>query len=289
MSDTVLALYVPVLHSGYINLFKKYKGSRLYLVANEIIRLFPKTAREIRAIAPDTMGSILRKSGYFSSVIIAGPDRFETVKAKIIIQSGDAIGEWLKAHYFARHNVKTESIFLRYDENVTKTVRQEIEFDGEISNEKFDRQIIEKLNAEKVKSGDYFLQVAAAIVLNGKIIVTGYNQRMPTAQAMLTVGDPRNFMAYGTDSHQRTVLHAEQRVLVDCARQGIKTEGKSLYVTTFPCPDCASCLAIAGIEKLYFEHGYSLFSAMETLSLYKVEVIKVGRNQMSPRRHHTAQ
>lgn len=274
----ILVLYVPALHQGYLELFAKYKTAEtLYILDQDVIDEFPLTAREIRSIPPPTMRDLLLKANYFPAVELANKKVLADLSAskQDIILSNDTMADWLQGQYFSKHKVKQESIFLRYDEKLIKKARQEVEYTGAISRKQFDRQVMGQLAKEKVRSGDYFLWLAAAIIKEGQILAIDHNHRMPTEQEMHLVGDPRNFIKYGTDSHQRTVLHAEQALIAECARKGIPTDGASLYATIFPCPDCSQLIAKAGIKKLYFQGGYSQLSSTDIFKLFEIEVIKV--------------
>jgi deoxycytidylate deaminase len=57
------------------------------------------------------------------------------------------------------------------------------------------------------------------------------------------------------DRHERPkkyayMEHAERDVILECARQGIKTEGLTLYVPWYACADCARAIIGAGISKV---------------------------------------
>lgn len=46
------------------------------------------------------------------------------------------------------------------------------------------------------------------------------------------------------------VVHAEMDALLSCSRSNISTQGATLFVTTFPCHNCAKHIISAGIEKV---------------------------------------
>jgi deoxycytidylate deaminase len=52
------------------------------------------------------------------------------------------------------------------------------------------------------------------------------------------------------------VVHAEMEALSACARIGSSTIGCSMYVTTFPCHNCAKHIVAAGIERVIFVEPY---------------------------------
>ena len=62
-----------------------------------------------------------------------------------------------------------------------------------------------------------------------------------------------------------TALHAEAGLIVEAAKKGISLEGATLYVTTFPCPNCAKLVAASGIKKLIYQDGYSVLDGEELL------------------------
>lgn len=49
--------------------------------------------------------------------------------------------------------------------------------------------------------------------------------------------------------------HAEQNLIAFAARHGIRTEGKSVYVTHSPCADCAKSIIQAGISCVIIGRG----------------------------------
>lgn len=279
----VIVAYVPALHRGYLQFFNQYKGRArtLYLLNEEVLADFPKSAREIRSIDAENMQRLLANGGFFEEVIIAGKkelsDLAKQKKLEIIVPN-ELICQEISKAYFAQSNVKFDQLFLRYDEATVAKARKEIPFTGKITARQFDRHVLDLIEEEKEKSSDHFLRLAAAIIVNKKIIAIRHNQRMPSPHDSWLTGDPRNFMEYGTNTHLRASLHAEQAVIAVCASEGIRTKDASLYVCTFPCPDCSQLIAACGFSKLYFKDGYSQLSASETLTHYGVEIFQITSN-----------
>ena len=54
----------------------------------------------------------------------------------------------------------------------------------------------------------------------------------------------------------RNATHAEANALAFAARQGISTDGATLYVTVSPCLDCSRLLIAAGIVTVIYEEEY---------------------------------
>lgn len=99
--------------------------------------------------------------------------------------------------------------------------------------------------------------VGAVIVRDGRCISWGFNGAPPgfphCSENNHGWGDTPN----AVDVHGcRNVTHAEANAVAFAARQGISTEGATLYVTLSPCEVCARLLVAAGIVKVVFTKQY---------------------------------
>ena len=52
-------------------------------------------------------------------------------------------------------------------------------------------------------------------------------------------------------------VHAEMAALVDAAKRGVAVRGCEMYVTTFPCHNCAKHIIAAGIKKVVYLEPYA--------------------------------
>lgn len=98
-----------------------------------------------------------------------------------------------------------------------------------------------------LRSKDPNTQVGAAIVNNRhRVIALGYNG-MPN-------GNDKDFPWQSTGEKHETkyayVVHAEVNAVLNTTQP---VKDSSLYVTLFPCPECAKFLIQAGIKKVYYE------------------------------------
>lgn len=59
------------------------------------------------------------------------------------------------------------------------------------------------------------------------------------------------------------MTHAEMAALADAARLGRSTQGATMYVTTFPCHNCAKHLVAAGISRIVYIEPYAKSKAFE--------------------------
>ena len=51
-------------------------------------------------------------------------------------------------------------------------------------------------------------------------------------------------------------VHAEMAALIDSARRGVAVQGLSMYVTTFPCHNCAKHIIAAGLKQVIYLEPY---------------------------------
>ncbi|MCI1894694.1 MAG: deaminase [Lactobacillus sp.] len=113
--------------------------------------------------------------------------------------------------------------------------------------------------------------VGALLVLDHRIIATGYNGSI--------AGDPHCDDAghLMRDGHCIRTLHAEMNAILQCAENGVSTRGAAVYVTFFPCLNCTKALIQAGIKQVYFGADYNNDPyAIELLQAHHVTVQQVS-------------
>ena len=72
-------------------------------------------------------------------------------------------------------------------------------------------------------------------------------------------------------------VHAEQNVISFCAKNGIPTDGTTLYVTVSPCKQCSKLIAQSGIKRVVYDEPYSDTSGIDFLKETGVEVERLAR------------
>ena len=110
-------------------------------------------------------------------------------------------------------------------------------------------------------------QVAAVIVLQRRIISTGYNGTPRGVKNCLDGGCPR--CAGATASGERLgdclCSHAEENAIVQAAYHGIAVHGGTLYSTISPCLLCAKMIINSGLVEVVYEHEYQFSRATRAL------------------------
>lgn len=94
------------------------------------------------------------------------------------------------------------------------------------------------------------LHVGCVIVSGGdqknRVVAAGYNGFLPGAPHTSRV----------REGHEQATVHAEQNAISDAARRGVSLEGATVYITHFPCINCAKILAAAGIRCIKYHRDY---------------------------------
>lgn len=114
--------------------------------------------------------------------------------------------------------------------------------------------------------------VGAVVVLNNRILVTGYNGSMAGMPHCEDVGCDI------VDNHCQNVLHAEVNAVAQAARNGIRLEGATCYCTLSPCWSCFKLLVNAGIKAIVYQEFYRddrIFAAAKQLGIELKGIVEV--------------
>ncbi len=92
--------------------------------------------------------------------------------------------------------------------------------------------------------------VGAVIERGRTILATGYNGSIAGLEHCDEVGHMME------DNHCVRTIHAEANAIIQAARNGVRIEGASIYVTASPCWQCFKMIANAGIRRIVFGEFY---------------------------------
>lgn len=128
--------------------------------------------------------------------------------------------------------------------------------------------------------------VGNVLVKDNRIIGTGYNGSV--------TGEPHCDDAGHqlVNGHCVRTIHSEMNSLIQCARNGVLTDNTEIYVTHFPCYNCAKALVQAGIKKVNYYFDYH--DSPLTIALFKdcgvpYEQIKIDRKYVEQLAHKLEQ
>jgi dCMP deaminase len=283
MSEVVVA-YIPVLHEGYVRFLESHGRDRpLFLIGPELYADYRPLAKDVRRIDAELVASAIAAWGICSEVSVfdeQGAMRLAQESPRITLPDED-VSHQVVARYFARCEVRYDSVFLRWDKSRSVRLlasggaadagaRVPVRADEEIAD------IVAAAQAQADTSVDWWRQVGAAIRFADGTIAAAANEHNPHRLSAYAVGDPRSNFFKGVGLELSTATHAEARLIARAARDGVATEGAVMYVTDFPCPPCAKLIADAGVAKLYFREGYAVLDGRDVLEAAGVEIVQVG-------------
>ncbi|MBN2093820.1 MAG: hypothetical protein JW740_00370 [Candidatus Zambryskibacteria bacterium] len=279
-----LIAYMPVINRQYLLWLKDHEPFHLHLISQDLAEaLIPRLKRNICALPAVDVYTII--SGLKRNPSIKNSVKIFFLEDSISIEEDCLMPDEDISHVFAEKylkncdcEVKFEPIWARWD--MTAVKRQEpIMPDMEITYEEIDTlRMIAAFNLGK-KSPDWWRQIGALAFRDGKMIACAYNKHYPNEYETAIFSDPRiNFDAGDiAGSEIYLSLHAEKGIIATCAREGISLKGATVYVTDFPCADCARMLAKCQIKRLIFNQGYSVLKGFETLKAAEVKILKVKK------------
>jgi len=76
-----------------------------------------------------------------------------------------------------------------------------------------------------------------------------------------------------------TVVHAEANALMFAAKNGIETDGCTIYVTLSPCIECSKLIIQSGIKRVVYSEDYRKTDGIDFLRKHGVNVMKLSKEE----------
>jgi dCMP deaminase len=273
--DDVVVLYMPVIHRGYLNYLAGTGAREIYVIEASDVPKFEHLTREMRTLTVAELTKALLPFGYEVKPFKEFRENDLPEGVRIFVPEDDVT----RSLSFT-HEVVWGSWFLRWDwskgtavgfvQPEADRIIRKGDKDYYTASERM-RQLLELA----CRSSDWWRQVAAMAVAKDGTVITAYNKHYPHEHSPYMDGDPRDSFKPGEFIEISSAMHAEQAIIAEVARRGIRLEGAELFVTTFPCNLCAPWIPVAGIKSVYFTGGYSNLNGQRTLRESGVELIFV--------------
>lgn len=112
--------------------------------------------------------------------------------------------------------------------------------------------------------------VGAVIVRDRQMLSSGYN------------GAPRGLPHCDDDGHEMVEghcvrsVHAEANAIAQAARNGVKIDGSTIYITDSPCYGCFKLLVNAGIVRIVFGANYPDRRGLDAAEKLGIEVVSIS-------------
>jgi len=119
-------------------------------------------------------------------------------------------------------------------------------------------------------------QQAALLIKDNRIISFGVNG---SPAGHINCAEEGGEEICGKDSNGSCFLgiHAEQNAIGYAARNGINTDGCSVYCTQSPCISCAKLIVAAGIKEFFYLKKYRLIEGVKFLEQAGVSIKRVNK------------
>ncbi len=276
MGEVVVA-YIPVLHEGYRRFLDAHARERpLFLIGPELYADYRPLAKDIRCLDPQLTAAAIGAWGLCSEVSVLDEQAALRLAGEhpSITLPGEDVSYRVVERFFARCEVRYDSVFLRWD----KSRSAQLLVPRALTRSSAEEAIADIVVAAHEQAGgsiDWWRQVGAAIRFSDGTVAAAANEHLPHRLSAYAAGDPRSNFFKGVALELSTAAHAEARLVAEAARDGRATQGAIMYVTDFPCPPCAKLIAAAGIAQLYFREGYAVLDGQDVLEAAGVELVQV--------------
>ncbi len=274
--STYLVAYVPVLHSGYLELFRAHRGTLCLIGPDFVAEDFPRLIRDLRQLPIEDTQRAIEGLGIFDAVVILDATRAQQIADACapITMPEEEVSHTLAAAYFGANPITYRNIFLRWDKPITLQ-ELEVPVGQTITTDALDQKYMHVAEGEQRKSADWWRQIGAAAMRDNTVLFVGHNRYLPSDYNLFAAGNPRDNFDAGEHPEIYTSIHAEASIVARAAHEGVSLKDALVYVTTFPCANCARLLAEAGVSKVYYRDGYSRLDALEVLKAYRIEIVLV--------------
>lgn len=279
MKQTAIVLYMPALHKGCINFINKNGGiyTTVFLIEESLVKEIDSEKmwmfeKYLNAMTADEAKDALLGIRIASVKVL---DKTNLLSfGEVIIPENDDLVEKVLSEFYPSITPKKVFGFIRWGRKTVLSQRAVIA-DAIVSINNLEKELMIEAFIIAEKSEDWWRQVGVILKPINTDPIYSYNHHLPHQYAPYINGDPRSDFKPGECIEYSTAIHAEAAAVAYAGRKGIALEGASIYVTTFPCPNCARLLVESGIKTVYYCEAYSLLDAADILRAAKVKLVFV--------------
>lgn len=259
--------------------FLKHRdATTLYVLGRSLIEDHRPLVKDIRALDPNVVASMVRSLQLFSDVRVLEKDssQLDLIRSsnKVIVFPDEDESREIVAEHFLGLDVQFEPVFLRWDR--TKSLSQDpVMPDRVVTSSEVHSEMMRLAFVEAKRSVDWWRQVGAIVSKDNQILAVAHNEHVPSGSVLYALGDPRGNFRRGVHFEISTVLHSEAALVSWAARTGTSLSGTDLYVTTFPCPPCSKVVAYSGVKRLFYMDGYAVLDGQDVLESQNIEIVQV--------------
>lgn len=131
----------------------------------------------------------------------------------------------------------------------------------------WEQYFLEMVDVVRKRSTCTRLSVGSVIVKDNVVVSTGYNGSPKDEEHCIDVG-----CLIKNGSCVRTI-HAEMNAIMNSLKNRVNIEGSTIYVSHFPCYNCAKHIAQVGIKKVVYKEDYR--NSEDTYNLFSNKGIEI--------------
>lgn len=275
----ILALHVPALHRGYVDLFDMKPSVPIGVFDSGILQDISYLRKDIRHLKPEQAVELLvgakRQAFLLTQQVLL--EYIEDTNSHLFLPGDDISDQVIQAHSINPSRYSLLPVFLRWDRKNIIDPQPPLP-DRTISGDEMEL-LMTRLSDEMRMSPNWWRSVGAILKPQyDTILVSGHNFPLEDPYSHDILGDPRILAGRGTDIDISTDIHAEADVISQAARNGIALEGSDIIVSTFPCQHCAKLIASSGIKRCFYVDGYATLDGLSVLKQYDIEIIHIDTN-----------
>ncbi len=141
----------------------------------------------------------------------------------------------------------------------------------------WDEYFLEIADVVRKRSTCIRRNVGALVVIDKRILATGYNGTVSGLTHCTDTGCLRDKMKIPSGERHELCrgLHAEQNALLFASRSGEDMKGAVLYCTNQPCVVCAKMIIQSGIKKIIYKGGYPDKLSLDMLKEAGIKLVKI--------------
>lgn len=148
------------------------------------------------------------------------------------------------------------------------------------SQKELDRVYMEMAISMSTLSHGVRAKVGAVAVTSNGVVITGVNGLPKQLGNQLEHVRETLDGIFEYYESKTTVIHAENNILVKCAREGVSMLGSTVYVTLSCCDHCASMLIASGVKRVVYLDEYRDVNGIKTLIDSGIIVDKYALTQL---------
>lgn len=276
--------YIPVIHRGVVAWLSRYPEAEILVLGKSITKQFRPLQKDIRALSAEEIVVSLQALQLGKSARVIELEELSQLTGPYHM-ADETLSHALAETTLNHCEIIFEPIWLRWEKDSIAGERV-VQPDLKLERNQLTAQLAFTTNPdlkwllqaqqEATQSADWWRQVGAVIVKDGRELLRAHNQHLPSEQQPYIVGDPRAESHKGEQIELSSALHAEAGLITQAARAGKSLSDTTLYVSTFPCPSCAKLVAASGIRTVIYHGGYSVLDGETMLKAAGVALIQLA-------------